>query len=168
MGEKHPVEDKGPIVAWKNFRFSLELYTDKSLNRFVEFGERELSEWEKLIKGKLNDQLDPQYYGKKRPDVSRPFPWKNSGNQVSTFKAKLKHQVTGEGNMSITGRVDIKAPYAMMTDMGKPARKPPQAVAWAGWVQDTLYNNSNGRIKSVSDVFDELVTHAKAIRMGLE
>jgi len=141
--------------SWKNFRFSLEKYSDELISEYLKYATKATNKWEQSVKHAVGKQLPKQYWHSKRPNSRKLFPYKNTGSQQDSVLAGVTRRVSGQGNINITAWGQIKAPYAHYTNEGKPARAKGNGVAWKGWETD-VFEGGRGKLTGMSDIFDKI------------
>ncbi len=150
------IPEKFDEKSWKNFRLSLEKYSDSMINEYAKYAQLSMEKWKKGTKSALNVQLPKSGWHKKRPNSRKLFPYRNTGTQVDSVIAGITKKVTGEGNVSITAWAEIDVPYATYTDNGQKHRKNGGEVGWVDWEKDIFSGHGRGRIKSIADIFKQL------------
>lgn len=151
----HIYNKKDPIKVWKQLRIKYVAGKKRAIKRFIKAYNKKLTFWKKALKEKLNDPLYSNWHSL-RPDPSRLFPYKNTGNLRNSIRAGIKNHITKKGNMSIVAWTEIGMPYAGYTNEGRRHRKSGEEVAWEGWVTDMFTGHGRADLISVSDIFEEM------------
>ena len=154
------------VSVWKAFRFKYEKGFEDAVRDFSDrFDDRLMSDFEIPLQKALSTPLDPYYWHKLRPGRRKKFPHENTGQQVNSIFSGTNYHITKKGNISLVGKAYIDVPYATYTNAGLREPKEASTPGWVGWVDDVIDGSGRNKVKSVGQVFKEMMSDRRAFKV---
>jgi hypothetical protein len=145
------------LTVFKNFRLRIDKTLTVHAEGFLDSFETQLNAWKAELQQALGIPLDPSLWHSVRPNRSKLFPYKNTGELQESISVSAVMKVTGAGNFSITGKASIKAPQALLTNAGLRTPAPPtKPGAWIGWEDDVMGEEGRGGVMGIGDIFNRM------------